>query len=273
MNAKSSPALHVAPLALSPIDSPVEPAPVHQAVRIWWAAVSFSVVASGLAAFVSFLCIVAMAGCSTAAPSVIDGPLAALPSLRPVNIERTSNGSIFQPGMDSGTLFTSDRRPRYVGDTLKIDISEALKATSTASTTTSSDRALATNGPGAKAGLGLISSIMNVKAAASGNNSFKGSGTSENDSSFTGRLSASVINVLPNGNLVVAGEKTLALNGGVSILRFSGIVNPADIHAGNVVGSSDTVNGKLELAGRGEVSNASQRSWIQRVLADSLSVW
>jgi flagellar L-ring protein precursor FlgH len=86
-------------------------------------------------------------------------------------------------------------------------------------------------------------------------------------------LEATVINVLPNGNLVVAGERTIAMNGGMSGLRFSGIVNPRDIQAGNIVASSDAANPRLEIVGRGDVSDAASRSWIQRVLADSLSFW
>ena len=82
-----------------------------------------------------------------------------------------------------------------------------------------------------------------------------------------------VVNVMSNGNLVVAGERSISVNGGSNVLRFSGIVNPRDIQAGNIVASADTVNAKLEVVGRGEVSEASQRNWIQRVLADSLSFW
>jgi flagellar L-ring protein FlgH len=82
-----------------------------------------------------------------------------------------------------------------------------------------------------------------------------------------------VINVLPNGNLLVAGDRAIAMNGGVSVLRFSAIVNPRDIGPGNVVASSDTVNARMEVVGRGDVSDVSSRSWIQRVLANSLSFW
>ena len=82
-----------------------------------------------------------------------------------------------------------------------------------------------------------------------------------------------VINVLPNGNLLVAGERSMGLNGGVSTLRFSGIVNPRDIGPGNVVASRDVVNASLENAARGDIAEATSRSWLQRVLARSLSIW
>lgn len=59
-------------------------------------------------------------------------------------------------------------------------------------------------------------------------------------------MAVTVINVLPNGHLLVAGERSMGLNGGVSTLRFSGIVNPRDIGPGNVVASADVVNANLE---------------------------
>ena len=82
-----------------------------------------------------------------------------------------------------------------------------------------------------------------------------------------------MINVLPNGHLVVAGERSVAMNGGTSTLRFSGIVNPRDIRAGNVVASADAVNARVELVGQGDVSEAATRNWLQRVLTSSMTVW
>ena len=70
-----------------------------------------------------------------------------------------------------------------------------------------------------------------------------------------------------------AGERNVGLNKGVNTLRFSGIVNPRDIRPGNLVSSRDVVNASLESVAQGDVSEASSRSWLQRVLARSLSIW
>jgi flagellar L-ring protein precursor FlgH len=114
---------------------------------------------------------------------------------------------------------------------------------------------------------------MNVDASAAGSGSFKGNGETSSTTTFNGQLAVTVINVMPNGNLLVAGERTIALNGGINLLRFSGTVNPRDIQAGNIAASTDAVNARVELAGSGEVSDAASRRWIQRVLAESLSFW
>jgi flagellar L-ring protein precursor FlgH len=79
--------------------------------------------------------------------------------------------------------------------------------------------------------------------------------------------------VLSNGNLVVAGERSIALNGGISTMRFSGIVDPMDLNDSNIVASSDVVNARLEVVAQGDASESSKRTWLQRVMNSNLSVW
>jgi flagellar L-ring protein precursor FlgH len=176
--------------------------------------------------------------------------------------------------MQHVSLFSGERRPRQIGDRLKVDISENLRASQKLATDTSRDNKVAVKGPGTTEQTGgFFNALLNLDASASGSDAYKGAGQTENSSSFTAQLAASVINVLPNGHLVVAGERSMAFNGGVNTLRFSGVVDPQDIKPGNVVSSSDVVNARLEMAGRGDVSEAASRNWLQRVLTQSLSVW
>lgn len=211
--------------------------------------------------------------CALTPDSIVPQPVTVTPIARPVNIERLNNGAIFQVGSNAAP-FSGRRKPRNVGDTLKVEISETMSATNKVKTDTSRDNAMATKGPGTSSTSGgLVNKLLNLDASASGSDSFKGEGNTENSSSFTGQLAASVINVLSNGNLVVAGERSVAVNGGVSTLRFSGIVDPKDLKENNIVASADVVNAKLEVLGRGEVSEAGRRTWLQRILTNSLSVW
>jgi len=226
----------------------------------------------------ALLCAALLAGgCSTAPATLVQGPVSAPPTPAPLYVERVNNGAIFKPGMMAtagSSPFSGRRRPSRIGDTLKVDISESLSASNTVKTETSRATTLASNGPGSSSSpYSLIRGLMDQNLTASGSDTFKGNGTSKNDSSFSGQLAASVINVLANGNLVVAGERSVALNGGVNTLRFSGIVDPRDLQDGNVVASSDVVNARLEVVGKGDVSDAGRRNWLQRVLANSLSVW
>lgn len=222
--------------------------------------------------FAAVLCTL-LGACASAPPSIVNGPLIAAPQPAPMFLEQPSNGAIFQAHMGHTTLFSAERRPRAIGDTMKVDIAENIRAIQKQTGETSRESKLTAKGPGgAKAGTALAS-LINVDATASGSDSFKGSGNAETANSFNAQLAVTVINVLPNGNLLVAGERSMGLNGGVSTLRFSGIVNPRDIGPGNVVASRDVVNANLENAARGDVSDAASRSWLQRVLSRSLSIW
>ena len=210
-------------------------------------------------------------GCSSAPTSTVPGPLSALPIARPANLERVNTGSLFQAS--SGSLFTGRQKPRAIGDTVKVKISESLSASDSSKEDASRESALKSKGPGNMREDSALAGIFNQNSTASGSSTYKGNGTAKNDSSFTGQLAASVINVLANGNLVVAGERSIALHGGGSILRFSGVVDPRDIKDGNVIQSADVVNARLEVVAQGDASEIASRNWLQRVLSNNLSVW
>lgn len=211
-----------------------------------------------------------LGGCSTP-PPVVPGPLIAAPIAPPSNLERINTGSLYKAS--AGSLYNGRRRPKAVGDTLKVDISETVSASSTVKTDLSRDSGFTSKGTGNASEGTLLAPWFNQNDSASGSSTFKGNGTSKNDSSFNGQLAASVINVLANGNLVIAGERTIAMQGNGSTLRFSGVVDPKDIKDGNIIQSADVVNARLEMVGQGDVSDASSRSWLQRVLTNSLAIW
>lgn len=217
--------------------------------------------------------IVALLTACAGPETLVNGPLMVAPAVTPMTVERVNNGSIYQAGMSSVSLFSGERRPHAIGDSLKVDIAETVKARREVNTDTSRENAVASKGPGSASASGVLGSLLNLDASASGSDSFKGSGKTDNSSTFTGQLAASVINVLPNGHLVVAGERSVGMNGGISTLRFSGVVNPRDIRVGNIVASTDAVNARIELVGQGDVSEASRRNWLQRVLTSSMTVW
>jgi len=227
-----------------------------------------------LAGAASIALIGALGGC--ASPSgLVQGPVSVRPIAPPNYAERTVTGGIYRANLNNVSLFSDQRKPQSIGDTIKIDISENLSASSTVNSVNSRDNAVASKGPGTSSdSLGaLLKGLANMNATASGSDSFTGKGNSQNTSTFTARLSAYVINVQSNGNLVVAGERSMAFNGGVTTLRFSGVVNPLDIKAGGIVSSGDVADAKTELTGSGGAQDTAQKSWLQKLLTDGLSVW
>jgi flagellar L-ring protein precursor FlgH len=226
-----------------------------------------------LVRYLPLLLLALLAAC--ASDSIIPPPVRANPLTPPTDIEPVATGAIFRQNMTTGSLFSDRRKPRKIGDALKVDIAESMNASSVTNSDLSRASTLASKGPGSESNsLGsILKGIMNVDASASGSDTYKGKGSTDSSNKFQGRLAASVINVLSNGYLVVAGERSMAFNNGISTLRFSGVVNPIDITSGNVVASGDVVDARLELVGKGDVSDTASRSWIQRILAKSLSFW
>ena len=213
-------------------------------------------------------------GCASPTP-LVQGPVSVRPVAPPSYAERTVTGGIYRANLNNVSLFSDQRKPQSIGDTIKIDISESLNASSTVNSQNSRANAVASKGPGMNSNsLGtLLKGLANMDATASGSDSFTGKGNSQNTSTFTARLSAYVVNVPSNGNLVVAGERSMAFNGGVTTLRFSGVVNPLDIKAGGIVASGDVADAKTELTGSGGTNDTANRSWLQKLLTDGLSVW
>jgi len=73
-----------------------------------------------------------------------------------------------------------------------------------------------------------------------------------------------VVEVLPNGHLVVAGEKQIGVNQNVDVLRFSGTVDPRLLQPGSIVSSTQVANVRVESRGRGAQGEAQTVGWLSR---------
>ncbi len=180
------------------------------------------------------------------------------------------------PPVATGSIFNSvtyrplfeDHRARLVGDTLTVQIVE--KVSASAKSTSSVDK----NG-GLEAGitaLPLVKSLTRASASATGSNTFEGKGATESSNDFTGTITVVVREVLPNGHLLVAGEKQIGVNNSVDSLRFSGQLDPRTIQAGNTVPSTQIANVRLEQRGRGAQADAQVMGWLGRVFLSVLPI-
>lgn len=205
-----------------------------------------------------------LSACTSPAPMVA-GPTSVRPSYPVSNVE--NNGAIFR--VSSAQLF-EEPTSYNVGDIIKIDISESISSSNKAATNNNRDTALTQKGPGSGAPLGgLFTQLYDADYSASGSSSFKGSGNSSSTNTMTGTLMVSIVEVLPNRNLVVAGEKRIGVNGTVNTLRFSGVVRTRDIRGG-IVASSNVADARLEQVGGGSIADASSDNNFFRRL---LTIW
>ena len=111
------------------------------------------------------------------------------------------------------------------------------------------------------------------RAGATGTSTISSAGAgTENSNDFSGTITAVVTGVLPNGHLVIAGEKQIGVNHNVDVLRFSGQVDPRMIQSGNVVPSAQIANVRIEQRGRGAQAEAQGIGWLSRFFINVLPI-
>lgn len=209
------------------------------------------------------LAALALHGCAMIPPEpIVTGPLTAPPPPMTTSAPE-ANGAIYQPTAYGNYPLFEDRRPRNVGDIVTIVIQERTNAAKRVSTESSRS---------GSAGLGMdavpdffppgLGPQQNFDM--SGNNVADGSGASEANNTFTGTLTTTVVGVLPNGNLQVAGDKQIAINRGSEHIRFSGVVDPRSITGDGTVPSTRVADARIEFRSKGRMDEVQTMGWLQR---------
>lgn len=189
------------------------------------------------------------------------------PAFAPVNPddlrpEAHNDGAIFQANYDM-RLFEA-LTARHVGDVLTVVLQENNQAQKNADLTANKNTSIAVSAPtlfGVSPGKLFGHSI---ESEVSDKNKFTGEGGANQSNSLTGEISVTVVRVLPNGNLLVRGEKRLTLNQGDEFIRLSGIVRPVDIDVSNTVSSSLVADATLMFIGNGAPADSSKMGWLER---------
>lgn len=182
-----------------------------------------------------------------------------------------SAGAIYAAG--PGLNLYGDRRARDVGDLLTITLIENTTATTTASTAISKKSDIEMGTPtlfGAPVTLGG-KDILGASAAS--DRDFSGKGNSAQSNRLQGSLTVTVIQRLPNGNLVVQGQKNLRLNQGDELVQIQGIVRSADIGADNTIPSSKVADARIAYGGRGAVAQSNAMGWLGRFFNSAFALF
>lgn len=183
-------------------------------------------------------------------------------------VPEIANGSLFQSA-GYRPLFET-HRARLVGDIVNVTIVEriAAKQESTSSIEKTGETTASLSA------IPLMSSTQLAKMAARGesSNTFDGKGTTESTHNFVGTITATVVEVLPNGHLIISGEKQIGVNKNVELLRFSGQVDPTTIQPGNTVASTQVANVRIEQRGRGAQADAQGIGWLAHFFLSILPI-
>ena len=182
--------------------------------------------------------------------------------------ETMATGAIYV-GRQSDSWFGKGRNFQ-VGDVITVLLNESTQAARTQNgtiTRDSSNNLIPTGMQNYGAGLGGFMKGINLTGGSVSN---KGTGAADQQASLSGSVAVAVVEVMPNGNLVLRGEKQLALTEGSEVIQVAGIIRPEDVAPNNTVQSRRLANAQIAYRGTGDLANATRAGWGTSAL---LKLW
>ena len=219
----------------------------------------FSVKASAKTAILSASIAAILSACTSVPATNVHQPMTMRPN--PQSTALAGNGSIYQ-AKTLRPLF-EDRRARMVGDTLTVLLTE----TTSASTSGSNNLERTSSASSSVTAMGRIpvaTLANNFNVGYQSDTQFDSSGAASNTNSFSGSITVTVIDVYPNGNLLVSGEKQIAIGRETQYVRLSGVINPTFLGVNNQINSTQVADARIEYKGNGPIDEASAMGWLAR---------
>ena len=202
--------------------------------------------------------------CATAPPALTEFE----PLVRPVKKIKLNyeNGSLFQ---DRALSLYEDIKPHNIGDVLTIILQESTTATKAATTNTKKEDSVDFGSPTifGKTPTYNGNPVLGLNLAPK--RAFTGGADSAQSNTLKGEITVTVVDVLPNNNLVVQGEKWFTLNQGKEYIRIAGVVRPQDVDTSNKVVSTKLADAQITYSGEGMLADSNSQGWFTRFLNSS----
>ncbi len=179
-----------------------------------------------------------------------------------------SSGSIWQT---SSAGLVEDFKARTRGDTVTVVITENASASKSATTSTNRTTAVSAGIPnlmGLETNMTGISKWMDLNKLVNADTSSKydGSGSTTRKENLTATITARVMDVLPNGNLLIEGRRNVRVNNEDQIILLEGTVRPKDISPDNVVYSAQVADARITYSGKGIISDRQKPGWLMNII-------
>lgn len=218
---------------------------------------------------ISFV-VLLLSACAVQNAPITQQPMSVRP--QPAAMPLPADGSIFQASQYR-PLF-EDKMPVRVGDILTVTIRENNQSSNAEDSKGQRNSSIA-GGIDANLSLPFFSGALEKKLAGASLNGTGSAGesgktSSTNASSFSSSISVTVIDVYPNGNLLVSGEKQMKINSEHEFIRLSGVVNPRDIKQGNMVESTRLADARIEQLNQGRARAYNEAGWLQKIFLSVL---
>jgi flagellar L-ring protein precursor FlgH len=192
-----------------------------------------------------------------------------LPAKSPLDlyIEQAHRRASSFPQEDPGSLWSgaspfadlgADVRARHIDDIITILVNESASAVSTGTTKTSRASAANSSITQLAKALPATSKLANLLGSNT-TTSLDGEGTTSRQTTLSTTLTARVVDVLPNGYLVIEGTKTIGVNSENQVVTVRGVVRPADLSNANIVQSASVGELEVKINGKGVVNDAARR--------------
>ena len=215
-----------------------------------------------------FIGIGSLVGCIN--PQKVAGPS---PDYAPVIPEPTVRASI-PTGSVYNVAFSDswfgEKKAYRVGDIVTVVLDESLDADTTTKNTASRKTKTDVLSPLQIAKWGSPGGILSTDIQEENEVSSTGSGVIDQSATFKGTMTAQVVEVYPNGNLLIRGEKIVNFSSGSEVVQVKGIIRPQDIQPDNTVQSKRLASAQITYKGVGPNANAQQVPWGTNLL---LSIW
>jgi flagellar L-ring protein precursor FlgH len=211
---------------------------------------------------------VLLVGCETPTIAMQHSPEFAPVYPTAVEKPRLATGGIYNGRQSDGWFGRG--RSYQVGDIVTVLLNESTQAARNQSTEVSRESKNDMLKEGVLGEVKRLSSIMNGINLSGANIESAGQGAAAQRATLTGSVAATIVEILANGNLVVRGEKQLALTEGAEVIQVSGIIRPEDVSPNNTVQSRRLANAQIAYRGSGDLANASRPGWGIRGL---MKIW
>ena len=219
-----------------------------------------------LSSWVIYGVVLILVGCTHTPSTNIHQPMTARASDKKA---LEDNGSIFQAGQNERPLYEG-KRARNVGDILTIIISETTSAAGKSTSGAEHKGSISVQTPSITQIPGSHLTMHGIGLAGSSSGSLADKSNNAGDNTFTGTVTVTVVEVFTNGNLLVSGEKQVAINQANEYIRFSGVVNPYTITGSNTVQSTQVAEAHIEYKGANHIDMAVIMSMLGRAFSSIL---
>ncbi len=185
--------------------------------------------------------------------------------------QATANGSLYSTAGSTAYIF-ADQRAMRVGDIVTVRVVEQAAAERGAATELNRESSMSLGLPSLFGLIEALGDTLGEKISrgelleAVSQSDFVGGGSTSRRENLQATVPCLVVQVLPNGNLFVEGQRVVLVNQEEQHYYVSGLVRPSDILDDNSVPSYLLADAEIEFTGRGDISEYTKRGWLHRAL-------